>query len=59
MKKIIGNATSNLGMSDVGFYIDTLGRTKPIDINGATPPINSQLIVGMNIQNLQIRKNGL
>ena len=37
---------SNLGMSDIGFYVDTLGRTKPIDIDGANPPINSQLIIG-------------
>ena len=40
---------NNVGMSDIGFYVDTLGRTKPIDIdmNGASlPPINSQLIIG-------------
>ncbi|MBF1201316.1 MAG: autotransporter-associated N-terminal domain-containing protein [Fusobacterium periodonticum] len=40
---------NNVGMSDIGFYIDTLGATKPIDINmsgGTLPPINSQLIVG-------------
>ena len=56
IEKIIGNATSNLGMSDVGFYVDTLGRTKPIDINGATPPINSQLIVGTEYSELTNRK---
>ena len=44
--EIIGKASSNLGLSDIGFYVDTLGRTKPIDIDGATPPINSQLIIG-------------
>ena len=44
--KLFGKAKSNLGMSNIGFYIDTLGRTKPIDIDGATPPVNSQLIVG-------------
>ncbi|BBM45778.1 autotransporter-associated N-terminal domain-containing protein [Leptotrichia trevisanii] len=43
--KIIGKG-SNLGLSDIGFYIDTLGRTKPINIDGAVPPINSQLIIG-------------
>jgi len=43
--KLIGKE-SNLGMSNVGFYIDTLGRTKPVDIDGANPPINSQLIIG-------------
>ena len=40
---------NNVGMSDIGFYVDTLGATKPIDIdmNGASlPPINSQLIIG-------------
>ena len=56
IEKIIGEATSNLGMSDVGFYIDTLGRTKPIDINGATPPVNSQLIVGTEYSELTNRK---
>ena len=56
IEKIIGNATSNLGMSDVGFYIDTLGGTKPIDINGATPPINSQLIVGTEYSELTNKK---
>ena len=56
IEKIIGSATSNLGMSDVGFYVDTLGRTKPIDINGATPPINSQLIIGTEYSELTNRK---
>ena len=45
IEKLIGKE-SNLGLSDIGFYVDTLGRTKPIDIDGATPPINSQLIIG-------------
>ena len=56
IEKIIGEATSNLGMSDVGFYVDTLGRTKPIDIDGATPPINSQLIVGTEYSELTNKK---
>ena len=56
IEKIIGSATSNLGMSDVGFYVDTLGRTKPIDIDGATPPINSQLIVGTEYSELTNKK---
>ena len=56
IEKIIGSATSNFGMSDVGFYVDTLGRTKPIDINGATPPINSQLIVGTEYSELTNKK---
>ena len=45
ISKLIGNQ-SNIGLSDIGFYVDTLGRTKPIDIDGTTPPINSQLIIG-------------
>ena len=47
VNKII--VANNVGMSDIGFYVDTLGATKPIDIdmNGASlPPINSQLIIG-------------
>ena len=43
--EIIGQE-SNLSLSDIGFYIDTLGRTKPINIDGTIPPINSQLIIG-------------
>ena len=56
IKKIIGGAKSNLGISDVGFYIDTLGRTKPIDIDGAIAPINSQLIVGTEYSELTNKK---
>ncbi len=43
--EIIGQE-SNLSLSDIGFYIDTLGRTKPINVDGTIPPINSQLIIG-------------
>ncbi|KDE66814.1 hypothetical protein FUSO5_01825, partial [Fusobacterium necrophorum BFTR-1] len=43
IEKLIG---PNLSLSDIGFYVDTLGRTKPMDIDGGVPPINSQLIVG-------------
>ncbi|KDE67629.1 membrane protein, partial [Fusobacterium necrophorum BFTR-2] len=43
--KLIGKE-SNLGLSDIGFYVDTLGKTKPIDLDGGTPPIDSQLIIG-------------
>ena len=43
--KLIGDQL-NIGISDIGFYVDTLGRTKPVDIDGAIPPINSQLIIG-------------
>ncbi|MHB9324224.1 hypothetical protein ACW0TE_04715, partial [Fusobacterium polymorphum] len=37
INKLIGNAP-NLAMSDVGFYVDTLGRTKPVTFDGANPP---------------------
>ena len=54
--EIIGKASSNLGISDVGFYVDTLGRTKPIDIDGTVPPINSQLIIGTEYSTLTNKK---
>ena len=54
--EIIGQATSNVGLSDIGFYVDTLGRTKPIDIDGTVPPINSQLIIGTEYSTLTNKK---
>ena len=45
INKLIGSAP-NLAMSDVGFYVDTLGKTKPVTFDGANPPVNSQLIIG-------------
>ncbi len=45
INKLIGNQP-NLAMSDVGFYVDTLGRTRPVTFDGVTPPVNSQLIIG-------------
>ncbi len=45
INELIGSAP-NLAMSDIGFYVDTLGRTRPVDFQGATPPVNSQLIIG-------------
>ena len=45
INELIGNQP-NLGMSDIGFYVDTLGRTKPVTFDGVTPPVNSQLIIG-------------
>ena len=54
--EIIGKASSNLGLSDIGFYVDTLGRTKPIDIDGVVPPINSQLIIGTEYSTLTNKK---
>ena len=54
--EIIGQATSNVGLSDIGFYVDTLGKTKPIDIDGTVPPINSQLIIGTEYSTLTNKK---
>jgi len=54
--EIIGKATSNVGISDVGFYVDTLGKTKPIDIDGTVAPINSQLIIGTEYSTLTNKK---
>jgi len=45
INELIGSAP-NLAMSDVGFYVDTLGRTRPVEFEGANPPVNSQLIIG-------------
>ena len=45
INELIGSAP-NLAMSDIGFYVDTLGRTKPVQFQGVTPPVNSQLIIG-------------
>ena len=45
INKLIGNEP-NLAMSDVGFYVDTLGKTRPVTFDGVTPPVNSQLIIG-------------
>ena len=45
INKLIGNQP-NLAMSDVGFYVDTLGKTKPVTFDGVAPPVYSQLIIG-------------
>ena len=45
INELIGNQP-NLAMSDIGFYVDTLGRTKPVTFDGVTPPVDSQLIIG-------------
>ena len=46
INKLIGNQP-NLAMSDVGFYVDTLGKTKPVTFDGVAPPVDSQLIKNM------------
>ena len=55
INKLIGNQP-NLGMSDVGFYVDTLGRTKPVTFDGVTPPVNSQLIIGTEFSEMTNKK---
>ena len=55
INKLIGNQP-NLAMSDVGFYVDTLGRTKPVTFDGVTPPVNSQLIIGTEFSEMTNKK---
>ena len=43
-------------MSDIGFYIDTLGRTRPVTFDGAAPPVNSQLIIGTEFSEMTNKK---
>lgn len=50
--------TTNFGFSNFGVYVDTLGRTKPIDVDGATSlGINSDLIIGAEFSALTNSKN--
>ena len=58
INKLIGNQP-NLAMSDVGFYVDTLGRTKPVTFDGVTPPVNSQLIIGTEFSEMTNKKEWL
>ena len=58
INKLIGNQP-NLGMSDIGFYVDTLGRTKPVTFDGVTPPVNSQLIIGTEFSEKTNKKEWL
>ena len=55
INKLIGNQP-NLAMSDIGFYIDTLGRTRPVTFDGVTPPVNSQLIIGTEFSEMTNKK---
>ena len=55
INKLIGNEP-NLAMSDIGFYIDTLGRTRPVTFDGVTPPVNSQLIIGTEFSEMTNKK---
>jgi len=55
INKLIGNEP-NLAMSDIGFYIDTLGRTRPVTFDGVAPPVNSQLIIGTEFSEMTNKK---
>ena len=55
INKLIGNEL-NLAMSDIGFYIDTLGRTRPVTFDGVAPPVNSQLIIGTEFSEMTNKK---
>ena len=55
INKLIGNKP-NLAMSDIGFYIDTLGRTRPVTFDGVAPPVNSQLIIGTEFSEMTNKK---
>ena len=55
IEKIMGRE-SNVSISDVGFYIDTLGRTKPVNFVGVAPPVNSQLIIGTEYSGITNKK---
>ncbi|RRD39023.1 autotransporter-associated N-terminal domain-containing protein, partial [Leptotrichia sp. OH3620_COT-345] len=50
--------TPNIGLSNFGIYVDTLGRTKPISIEGITTPnIDSDLIIGTEFSENTNSKN--
>ena len=55
INKLIGNEP-NLAMSDIGFYIDTLGRTRPVTFDGVATPVNSQLIIGTEFSEMTNKK---
>ena len=55
IEQIVGRE-SNVSMSDIGFYIDTLGRTKPVNFVGVAPPVNSQLIIGTEYSEITNKK---
>lgn len=56
--KLLPNKPTVL-ISDVGFYVDTLGGTKPIEYEGGVevePPANSRLIIGTEYAALTNKK---
>ena len=47
----------NYSFSNVGIYIDTLGRTKPIDwVDGYNPLVDNDLIIGTEVTELSTSK---
>ena len=49
---------NNIGFSNFGIYVDTLGRTKPINISGATSlAMESDLIIGTEFSERTNSKN--
>ena len=57
---VIGHTLDNVNyaFSNFGVYVDTLGRTKPINVDGATSlGINSDLIIGTEFSVLTNSKN--
>ena len=58
MEVIDYNVAPNIGLSNFGIYVDTLGRTKPISIEGLTTPnIDSDLIIGTEFSEKTNSKN--
>ena len=59
----LGGAKNNLWFSNVGLYIDTLGRTNPIQGKGFNPAGVNDLIIGaeaadvVNSKNVRVGKN--
>ena len=50
--------SSNIGLSNFGIYVDTLGRTNPISMEGVTSPnIDSDLIIGTEFSEKTNSKN--
>ena len=49
---------NNIGLSNFGVYVDTLGRTKPINLSGATSlAVESDLIIGTEFSERTNSKN--
>ena len=58
IEKLLGTQP-NLSISDIGYYVDTLGRTKPIEFEGVTPGVDTQLIIGTEYSKVSNKKQWL